>query len=245
VGLGEIPQYARQVVITGIVVALPEELGTLTRKKIAPGCSAFIAETIIVALSGAGAENARCAAQRLVAQGATRLLSWGCAGALTGTLKPGDLCLPETLRAVDKRQFTTDDAWRRQLCAAWADRFSINTGALVESARIVSSGAEKATLHQRQAAQLVDMESCACAAVAAQAGVPFLAVKAIADPADMDLPAAVSYAMRKNGQVAFGKLLLYVLKHPHEIAGLIKLGRHFQAAKDTLTTAGKQLMPLI
>jgi adenosylhomocysteine nucleosidase len=229
-------------VITGIVVALPEELGTLTRQKIAPGCSAFIAENILVALSGAGPENARRAAQRLIAQGAERLLSWGCAGALDDTLKPGDLCLPAVLCNAAQQRFTTDNDWRQQVCAALADRFSICTGVLTESLHIAGSSAEKADLHKQRAAQLVDMESCACAAAAVQADITFLAIKAIADPADMDLPAAISYAMQENGQVALGKLVVYVLKHPHEIAGLIKLGRHFQAAKNTLTTAGKRLV---
>jgi adenosylhomocysteine nucleosidase len=229
-------------VITGIIVALPEELGTLTRQKIAPGCSAFIAENIVIALAGAGAENARRAAQRLIGQGAERLLSWGCAGALDNSLKPGDLCLPETLHGTDTRQFTTDHHWRQQVYAALAQQFGICTGTLAESLHIVSSSGEKAVLRKQRAAQLVDMESCACAAVAAQAGIPFLAIRAIADPADMDLPAAIPYAMQENGQVALGKLLLYVLKHPHEIAGLIKMGRHFQTAKNTLTAAGARLM---
>jgi len=46
-------------VITGIVVALPEELTTLTPKKIDKGGCHFVAEKLVVAYSGAGSKIAR------------------------------------------------------------------------------------------------------------------------------------------------------------------------------------------
>ena len=62
--------------ITGLVVALPEELTTLTQKKIAKGRCFFITDKLLVAYAGAGPANAQSAAELLVAQGATRLISW-------------------------------------------------------------------------------------------------------------------------------------------------------------------------
>ena len=72
--------------ITGIIVALPEELTTLTTKKIAKGSFLYITENILVIYSGAGSVNAATAANLLIANGATRLISWGCAAALAMTL---------------------------------------------------------------------------------------------------------------------------------------------------------------
>ena len=83
--------------ITGIVVALPEELTTLTSKKIDKGRCFFITDKLLVAYSGAGHVNAKSAAELLVAKGATRLISWGCAAALSESLKPGDLILADEL----------------------------------------------------------------------------------------------------------------------------------------------------
>ena len=83
--------------ITGIVVALPEELTTLTSIKIDKGCCRFIADKLLVVYSGAGPINAQSAAELLVAEGATRLMSWGCAAALSASLKPGDLILADKL----------------------------------------------------------------------------------------------------------------------------------------------------
>ena len=44
--------------ITGVVVALPEELSTLTDKKIAKGQVGQLNETVLVIYSGAGGKNA-------------------------------------------------------------------------------------------------------------------------------------------------------------------------------------------
>lgn len=220
--------------ITGILVALPEELGTLTRQKIAPGCSARIADNCLVAYSGAGPENARRAAQQLIEQGAQRLLSWGCAGALDETLPAGRLCIPEQLQNLQGSTCSSDPEWRRQICSALAKRFDICAGPLLEGTRIIAASAEKKHLGKMHRAQLVDMESYACASVAEQANVPFVAIRAIADPAAMDLPRAVGFALEANGQVSLHKILRYIMVHPGEIAGLIKLGMHFHAAKTTL-----------
>lgn len=230
--------------ITGIIVALPEELGTLTRKKLAPGCCAIIAENCLATLSGAGPENARSAAQLLMEQGAKRLLSWGCAGALDKHLHPGDLYIPEYFAAADGQQYAADEHWRQQAFIALEEYFRsvrIGGGTLLESQRIVASSDEKTDMHQRSGAQLVDMESCACAAEAAQTGLPFLAIRAVADSATLDLPPAIAVAMQNNGQVAIGKLLFNVLQRPQQIPGLMRLGMHFHAAKKSLTLAGQAL----
>lgn len=231
--------------ITGILVALPEELGTLTRQKIAPGCSAWLADNCLVAHSGAGPENAARAAQQLIAQGAQRLISWGCAGALDETLSAGRLCVPEQLQNIQGSALACDPEWRQQVCSALAKHFDICAGSLLEGTQIIAASAEKKQLGKMHRAKLVDMESYTCAAVAKQAHIPFIAIRTIADPAAMDLPRAVNIALQANGQVSLHKILRYIMVHPGEIAGLIKLGIHFHAAKTTLKAVRGNLPALI
>ena len=85
------------------------------------------------------------------------------------------------------------------------------------------------------------MESAAVAKVAKLHGLPFLAIRAIADPLDMDLPKAVSHALGAEGEVILSKLLLYLLLHPSELPGLLKLGLHFNAARKSLKRVANQL----
>ena len=230
--------------ITGIVVALPEELATLTSKKIDKGSCLFIADKVLLAYSGAGPTNAQAAAELLVAQGAARLISWGCAAALCASLKPGDLVLADKL--VDAQgnsgaDFCVAADWHRHAEDRLAKFAGVYTGRLAESNSLVSAGEDK---KQRQAitgAVALDMESIAIAKVAGRHTLPFLAIRVIVDPADMTLPRAINYSLNQQGEIVLSKLLLFLATHPAELPGLIKLGLHFNAAKKTLKAIAGQL----
>jgi adenosylhomocysteine nucleosidase len=228
-------------VITGIVVALPEELSTLTSNKIAIGCCVFINGTLVLAFSGAGADNAQIASELLVSQGATRLISWGCAGALVAPLNPGDLVLADTLIGAEGCQIEIDPVWLKAAQNALTPYLKVRTGCLVESKSIVATAEDKKQLHLKMNAIVVDMESIAIAKIAARNKLPFLAIRAIADPLSMDLPKAINHALNAEGHILLRKLLLFIAQHPAEIPGLIKLGLHFHAAKKSLRIAAQQL----
>lgn len=239
--------------ITGIVVALPQELCTLTSQKIVKGQSVFLSKTLVLAYSGAGASNAEMAATLLIEQGATRLISWGCAGALNVSLQSGNLLLADTLIDAEGTTLEVDALWHRQvrteleklLALSNKSGFVLHSGTLLESKILVSTSRDKQQLHQQTKAIALDMESIAIAKVAKAHALPFLAIRAIADPVTMDLPAAVSYAFNEQCDVELGKLLRFLLTHPSELKGLITLGQHFSAAKKTLSFVAKELEQLI
>ncbi len=225
--------------IVGIVVALPEELSTLTRRKIAPGECAQMG-SLWLAYAGAGCQNATNAAQALLNKGANRLLSWGCAAGLSAEAKPGDLLIPSQVVTADHR-YDTDESWRRQVIQALGTALAIHSGPLFTSANLIGASQDKQTIHQRSQAAALDMESAAIAEVAIQARVPFLAIRTVADPVSMDLPQAVQQALNPHGQVELSRLLRYLCGHPWEVTGLIQLGLHFHAAQKTLKIVARQL----
>lgn len=227
--------------ITGIVVALPEELTTLTSKKMDKGRSLPIADTIRLAYSGAGAVNAAAASERLVAEGATRLISWGCAAALDASLKPGDLVLADKLMDAGQNEMTIDAGWHGDVKTGLAAFIAVHAGCLAESQSLVSSGRDKKQLRAITGAVALDMESIAIAKVARQHDLPFLAIRAIADPVDMDLPLAIHHSLNAQGDVVLGRLLRFLVAHPAELPGLIKLGLHFNAARKTLKSIAGHL----
>jgi adenosylhomocysteine nucleosidase len=227
--------------ITGIVVALPEELSTLTSKKIDKGCCVFITDAIMLTYSGAGANNARTASELLIAQGATRLISWGCAAALSETLKPGDLVLADTLVDAEGAPISIAPEWHDYAKNLLSTTLKVHTGSLVESLSIVATSQDKKQLRSQTGAIALDMESIAIAKVALQHQLPFLAIRTIADPVSMDLPKAISHSLNNEGDVVLSKLLLFIVGHPAELPGLIKLGLHFNKAKNTLKLVAKQL----
>ncbi|MDD5462143.1 MAG: phosphorylase [Methylococcales bacterium] len=230
--------------ITGIVVALPEELTTLTAKKIAKGCCLFITDKILVANSGAGPANAQAAAELLVSKGATRLISWGCAAALSAALKPGDLILADELidnTGYRNAKFSVSTDWHSYTSKRLSTSMAIHSGSLAESKNIISSSKDKEQLQPVTGAVALDMESIAIAKVAGLYALPFLAIRAIADPVNMDLPLAINYSLNDQGDIILGKLLTFLALHPAELPGLIKLGLHFRAAKKTLKSVARHI----
>lgn len=229
----------------GIVVALPEELGTLTRQKLAQGECVKLADNILLTLAGAGPVNAERAGRLLITKGAGKLISWGCAAALAPALRPGDLVLTEQLSSEHGPAFDTDRHWREHLQQILDKRLPLAIGKLAESSRIIANSSDKRQIHANSGAIALDMESCAIAKVARQASLPFLAIRAIADPASMDLPQTVAQALNDHGQVELGRLLRFLLTRPSEIPDLIRLGLYFHAARKTLKTVARHLNEII
>ncbi len=230
--------------ITGIVVALAEELSTLTSTKLTKGNSRFISNNVLVIYSGTGPINASSAAERLIAQGATKLISWGCAAALSETLKPGDLILANELSSTEESKAIALNVcanWHQQTTELLTSVVKVNNGGLAESKRIVSSSEDKKKIHSNTNAVALDMESIAIAHVANQHALPFLAIRVIADPVEMSLPLAITHSLNQHGDVVLSKLLGYLALHPRELPGLIRLGLYFRSATKTLKLVAQHL----
>ena len=227
--------------ITGLVVALPEELTTLTSKKIEKGDCLFITDQLLVAYSGAGPTNATAVAELLVAKGANRLISWGCAAALGASLKPGDLILADKLIDAENNEMVINADWHSYANHLLAKFVVVTRGCLAESVSIVSTSTDKKYLHSLTGAVALDMESIAIAKVAKQYTLPFLAIRVIVDPVEMNLPLAINHSLNDQGEIVLKKLLAFLFLHPAELPGLIKLGLNFNAAKKTLKLVAKQL----
>lgn len=234
-------QTAAKQRLIGIVVALPEELATLTRRKCAEGKCLTLNDNILVTLAGTGPANAEKAANLLIDKGVNGLISWGCAAALSPQLKPGDLLIPEQILSEQQLTLNTDKRWQRHLQFLFSTKHQIITGMLVESSRIIADSSEKQNILRKTSAIALDMESAAVIKTAQQAGLPGIAIRAIADPATMTLPQAVIHALNDQGQVQLHKLLQFLARHPWEILALSKLGLHFNAACKTLRSISKQL----
>ena len=180
-----------------------------------------------VGIGGGTAWGATMAARRLIAGGATGLVSFGLAGGLDPALPAGTVLVPETVLALG-RSWPTD--------ATLAARFGgTNTRSCLATDRIVASRAEKRCLWRDTGAACVDMESGAGAAAAAAAGLPFAVLRAICDPADRDLPAAALIALDAAGRLAVGALLSALLRNPLQIPPLIGLARDAAKARRALT----------
>ncbi len=238
--------------ITGIIVALAEELSTLKNTpnalwepNLPRGKFVFLTDEIILIHSGAGAENARKAAELAISKGATQLMSWGCAAALSPDLKMGDLVLADSLINSDGQEISVNATWHQKARNVLGSDVVAYKGALISSEKIVSTAQAKQEIYTKTGAIALDMESAAIAKVATHYALPFLAIRAIADPASMDLPNALQNSLNDKGEVAITQILKSLILNPKEIPHLIQVGQYFQIAKKTLSNVSKQLPSII
>jgi adenosylhomocysteine nucleosidase len=221
----------------GFVVALPAEARSLGLRRAGFGDLVQLPEGHWLAVSGAGPEHARLAVSRLLERNVAALVSWGCAAALAPQLRPGELVVPERLLGADGIEHAVDAEWRRRFTRALSPGLPTIAGTLLESPRIVAEPIEKQAMHAATGGMAVDMESAAVARAAMARRLPFLTVRAIADPAAMALPEAVAVSLNPRGDVRLSALLRHLLGHPGQIADLTRLGRAFGSAVAALRRA--------
>jgi adenosylhomocysteine nucleosidase len=224
----------------GIVVSLPLELRSLTRQPIPIGAWRAISDNMLVVVSGIGAERAYAAGTLLVSQGATALLSWGCAAALDERVSPGCLILPERIIGANGETYPVSTEWHKRLYRALESEYPVCTEALVESAAIVKTSAEKRALAKRTQAAATDMESAAQARLAENSGLPFLAIRAIVDTPSTDIPENVLKALDPQGNVNLWNLLTSTV--PADWIKIMRLGFQFNAAQRTLKKTSKLVL---
>ncbi len=230
------------VALAGIVVALPEECRSLTAQRVRRGDCFSLGDARLVCVAGMGRENALQAAHRLVEAGARGLVSWGCAAALSPTLKSGDVCLPAEIVDGHTGRWAATALWHQRARQALEDAAgAVCSERLLSAERLAVSAAHKRDLAATSGAVAVDMESAAVASVASAFEMPFIAVRAIADPADMALPRAVVSATDATGAVSRAALLSELLRHPGEIGALLRLASQFRSALRTLTRAADRM----
>ena len=76
----------------------------------------------------------------------------------------------------------------------------------------------------------VDLESAIVARTAEAAGMPFLVLRTIADPATRELPPAALIPLWKNGTPALHRVFSEVLRRPRQIGALFGLARETRQA---------------
>ena len=216
-------------------------LGILAGLQSEARCLSGLAVPHSIALSGARLDGARRAAERLVAGGATHLLSFGLAGGLDPALPPGTLLLPTRL-LTPGGTIEVDAAWHAH-AAALLGQLKPVTAPTVGSDLAIADASEKARLFARTGAAAVDMESHVLAR--GGAGLPLLILRAVADSADDALPPAALVAVKPDGSTDLAAVLGAVMRRPGQIPALIRLGKAAAQAEASLRAAIKVLSPFI
>jgi adenosylhomocysteine nucleosidase len=158
------------------------------------------------------------------------VVSWGLCGGLDPRLRPGDLILGAEVVS-NEGAVRTDEAATASLAERLAD-----AGARVFIERLTASdapvvtAAAKADLRRATEAAGVDMESLIAGQYARKQRAPFAILRAVADPADRDLPPLALKALDSHGGIDARAVIRELIRSPVQFAGLRALAADSRAA---------------
>ncbi len=170
------------------------------------------------------------------------VVSWGLCGGLDLSLRPGDLILAKEVVSAD-RAIRTDEA----VTSSLAQRL-VGAGACFVAERLaaadapVLTAAAKAELRRATEAAAVDMESLIAGQYALEQRIPFAILRAVADPAERDLPPLVLKAVDSDGRINTLAVIGGLIRSPSQFAGLRALAADSSAAFQALNRC-RSLLP--
>jgi adenosylhomocysteine nucleosidase len=166
------------------------------------------------------------------------LVSFGIAGGLRADLAPGT-CVVASEVVEDRIRYPSDRAWSLDLLQALPGSLY---GIVAGRPEPVATAAAKAALHAATGAVAADMESHVVARVAAQRGLPMVALRIICDPADRTLPDGAVRAVRADGTADIATVLRSLVRSPEQIPLYIRLARDAHAARMMLKRCRRALV---
>jgi adenosylhomocysteine nucleosidase len=163
------------------------------------------------------------------AEGVAALISFGLAGGLAPGLRPGTILVADRVLTATSRH-DVPPFWRRLFLDA-----RIGIEAPVYGAdEILARAGDKKALHDRSGAAAVDLESHIVARTAERRRLPWLVLRAIADPAECDLPPAALIPLCCDGTPDLRRILGSAAASPGQVPGLLRLAAQTRTALEAL-----------
>jgi adenosylhomocysteine nucleosidase len=198
-------------------------------------------------LTGMGQTHALEAARRALPDRPDICISTGLAGALRSEYRPGDILAARLVSEVGEPVAV---ASHPELLTTAVDCGARQIERFATSRTIVTRAEEKSRLSGQ--AEAVEMESYTILAEAARYGVPAVAVRAVSDTADFDMPYDFERVRDAHGQIRVGGIIAQVLRSPSGLPALLALARDCRVAARHLAdfldaytgTLGDRLIPV-
>ncbi len=189
----------------------------------------FDGEEVFVGITGVGPEFSPAKLAALFAVEPDAVISTGLCGALKPGLGHGDIVAPEQVKFVKSGATVRPCAEYLKLAEASGARA---VGSLITASHLVAARNEKRAL--AVFADAVDMESFKIMQIAESRGIRSLALRAVSDEADDEVPEYLAQVIRPDGTVRKMSLLARVAAHPSDLGRLVRLGQRSTAAAEKL-----------
>jgi adenosylhomocysteine nucleosidase len=161
-------------------------------------------------------------------------ISTGLAGGLRPQIETGSVLAARGVISANAGEDSAEDALESSAalvsfageCGAEVVDFFFTAGG------VISRAAEKRHLGLRAAA--VEMESYEIFRVTQERGIPAVAVRAICDTAQEDLPLDMNGVFTEEGQVSLARVVGQLALHPASLPRLVKIGQQSKRAAESL-----------
>lgn len=173
------------------------------------------------------------------ARQANCLISFGIAGALAPELQTGGVIVSTNVIAAEKRWWAEKQF--RDRIADFARGIGAREGPVLGAPAILATAAQKSRAWSETRAVAVDLESDIVARIATSAGIPFVVLRSIADPAYHELPPAALIPLSEDGTPRLARVLASVLRQPRQVASLVGLAREVRTAQLALAGPARAL----
>jgi len=191
------------------------------------------------AVVGAGDHGRTVRVVEEAAAAAECLVSFGIAGALKPGLRAGNIILSTEIIDDDRRWLSSDRL--RPRISELAKQIGAIEGPVLGARAVVATKADKRRAWRESGAIAVDLESVVVARAAAALGIPFVVLRAIADPAVRELPPAALVPLKDDGTPALGQVLASVVTRPRQLPTLLAVAREARQALHALVAPARAL----
>lgn len=182
-----------------------------------------------VVLTGVGPMHAKRVAAEALKWKPDMCISSGLAGALRSELGIGDVFFARSVKELESGRTI---GCSPELAAA-AQKLGVGLmEQLLSTSSMVLTAEGKARLGSM--AEAVDMESFSVLAEANAQGIPAIAVRAISDSADENLPMNFQSFLNDQGGLDRSKVARALARVPYKLPGLVRLGRNAKRAATRL-----------
>lgn len=187
-------------------------------------CTRIGPATAAVVVTGIGPVRARAVRAVIERERPDVCIAAGLAGALSVDLARGTIVVPREIVSGEAEDADgTPQRADRRLVEHAEGRGARVVPALVSTDRVLVRAADKAAWAPRAA--IVDMESRRVLEAAAALGIPAVAIRAISDVADEDLPLDFNRVLMPDGSVRRGALAVALVSRPWRLGSLVRFGR--------------------
>jgi hopanoid-associated phosphorylase len=174
---------------------------------------------------------------RAVSAGCLGIVSFGIAGGLSSAVGAGALIVASEVIAEGFR-FATNTRWSQAILRSHPDAIH---APIAGSDTVVALPSAKSALGAHTEAVAVDMESHVAARLAHEHGLPFVVIRAVADPVHRALPEAAVGAVSDDGRTDVRAVVRSLAREPRQFVGLMRLGLDARRAQSALRDSRRML----